>query len=711
MKNTDKIKELLLLTEDVIDNLKQESFWQTVQSREALEGLEATHEKLKSKNYTVAVIAAMKAGKSTLFNALLGKDILPNETAACTAAITEIKFSNEPFNKVLKYLKNGKVETITVGNGLTLEENFHEDVRQSRQQNGVSSIEKYYIEYPIVALNNEDYRDLVENFILIDTPGPNEANTGAFDTETLKETTYYQLRNADAIIFVFDYGVYKSDTNANLIKEIFAGREDIKKDNDKIFFVVNKVDTRTSKDGSKENVVQDVKDMVMYQSENTLVNPQVLPFSALMALYGRAIKNNTITEKMLEDCKNKYQAIFSNEVIINGKKYLEQLEPEELAERLIPDSDVIQLEEKVILDTFKKASSKLIEGAIENIEQKTSFMLKTIDSQIQIQNKGIDDLREGISRSKEEIKDLHLLSESIVADTENQLQYLHLSLRDLIVNMSSEVTAAVDQHLRRYQNVYKSEDRNYLSHLSSQIERDCNTAISTYCLRKQDELIRKYNDIRYELIKNVYQGFKLLSQRADAIIKKNLDIEVQSEGLMSIDMGDMNVEQVGISSSHGGSSHYSDQDFKDQTSRGVKSAATGALMGLEVAGPVGALIGGIAGLIIGIGTHQEKYPQQEQRTTYTLDVTSLKSNILMESVTYAKKLEEQFLQQTEKETTNIRKSITNSVTDFINTINDYLNGLEKEYEDKRLERESYINNLRKLEDKLLSAQARLNKIK
>lgn len=39
---------------------------------------------LKEQKYQVAVIAAMKAGKSTFLNAIIGADILASESEACT---------------------------------------------------------------------------------------------------------------------------------------------------------------------------------------------------------------------------------------------------------------------------------------------------------------------------------------------------------------------------------------------------------------------------------------------------------------------------------------------------------------------------------------------------------------------------------------------------------------------------------------------------
>ncbi|MHC5722385.1 MAG: dynamin family protein, partial [Nostoc sp.] len=44
---------------------------------------------LKEQKYQVAVIAAMKAGKSTFLNAIIGADVLASETAACTICRTD----------------------------------------------------------------------------------------------------------------------------------------------------------------------------------------------------------------------------------------------------------------------------------------------------------------------------------------------------------------------------------------------------------------------------------------------------------------------------------------------------------------------------------------------------------------------------------------------------------------------------------------------
>jgi GTPase Era involved in 16S rRNA processing/spore germination protein GerM len=457
LENTEKMKELITISNDLIELINTEEFFNEINSTEIKESLISLNSNLKDRRYTVAVIAAMKAGKSTLFNALLGNDLLPNETAACTVAITEIKFAKESSNVIKKHFKDGSIVEIKASGSKSLQENFHEDIRKCRKNDEVNNVDKYFIEHPIIALQDEQYTGLVENFLLIDTPGPNEANTGDFDTYALKETAYYQLRNADAIVFIFDYQVYKSETNARLLQDIFQGREDIKKDNGKIFFAVNKIDIRTSKDDSKNDIIKNVQKMITYNTGNIIGQPQVLPVSALMGVYGRELKNGTISEASREDCQKKYEGRYSEEQIINGRKYYAKLLPEELAEHLINDSDILGFENRVILDTFRKASSKMIDGVYTRLEDRISEIKQIIDSNIDIHTKGIEELREGIHKSKAEVMKLTEFSSTIQNNFDQKMRAIMVHLTEFISNFSSEINYEIDKQLDKYKDVYKAE--------------------------------------------------------------------------------------------------------------------------------------------------------------------------------------------------------------------------------------------------------------
>ena len=709
MENATKVKLLINLTDELKSFISKENFFNQSNSKILLESVSTINRNLIDRKYSVAVIAAMKAGKSTLFNAILGEDILPNETAACTVAITEIKHANRNSNKICKYYKDGSFKEITALDGKELQDAFLHDIRETRSKNQVKDIYKYYVEHTFEVLNQELYKGTVENFVLIDTPGPNEASNGDFDTKELKETTYYQLRNADAIIFILDYQVYKSETNATLLKEIFAGREDIKSDNDKIFFVVNKLDARTSKDGSKEDIIEAVKKMIIHQTEGIISNPKVIGISALMALYGRSIKNENVSEANLKDCKEKYERKYSKTVVINGEEYIKTLKPLELADVLINESGISDFEQLAILNTFYKASDKMIIGSKEILSLKLDSIEKDIQSNIDIQSKTVDELNQGIGQSKKEIGQLKDESSILFSEIKRDVIKLNEDIEGNINTISADIKNVIDGVLNNYNDYYESTDKNYLDRISSDMGRICSNAVENFVLRKQDEIIRLYNNYRNQITMDIYKNMNELSRRADTIIRKNLDVEVKTGNMFSLNIEE-GIFNSNIETTEKGNQGISDEDFGKQAKRGMTTAAQGAYIGFEVAGPIGALVGGIAGFFLGIGTYQGQAPVI-QITKYKLDTTEMKYKLKTYYVQESLKLQGSYEQYIKLEVINISEAIDEVFANFVSQVNEYLNGLLKEYESKRQEREAHIEYLSSLGTEILTFKTKLDNIK
>lgn len=710
MKQIEKLRNTLQISEQFEQLLTQNEFLEGEEFNETRESVKETIEKLSNKRYTVAVIAAMKAGKSTLFNSLLGRDLLPNETAACTAAITEINHATAPSKVIKKIMKDGKEHSIVASSTETIEEAFHRDVRESRSNNSANAIEKYFVESPILALQNESYKGLVENFILIDTPGPNEADTENFDATVLKEITYYQLRNADAIIFIFDYQVYKSDTNAKLLKEIFAGREDIKRDNEKIFFVLNKIDARTSKDGSKEDIIDNVRAMIRHQTEGIISNPQVLPVSALMALYGRQILQNNITDEALFDCKTKYQSRYAEEIIIQGEKYVKAVEGEKLGNHLVVDSDIQQIEKEVIINTFNRASEKIVEGALNNLQFKMDFIRQRAQSTIDIQSKGIEELRSGIQTSKEEVNKLEEFAQSIAKQTNDKVSIFLNSIQMQTANLPGELSAEVNKVLSNYQDSYESQDSYYISQIGERIQTDCQYAVSNYTLRKKDELIRAYNAFENELTRDLYDQFNDLSKQADTIIRKNLNVDIQTAGYLGhVEDTNSSLRVTVTPNTVALDSPQSDKDFYSQTMRGATGAVTGAKIGAKIAGPVGAVVGGVAGFLFGIGTYENRHTPRE-RETYTIHVSDIKSELRRHYEQQAHVMLEKFNEYFKNNTDYIDQSITKNIREFTAMVHQYLDNLEEEYDNKKDEREQFVKALESLNGEIQALEQKIQQL-
>lgn len=72
---------------------------------------------LKERKYQVAVVAAMKAGKSTFLNALIGADVLASEAEACTICRTDISPIEAVFMPKLLEYQQGKRKPILLVEG------------------------------------------------------------------------------------------------------------------------------------------------------------------------------------------------------------------------------------------------------------------------------------------------------------------------------------------------------------------------------------------------------------------------------------------------------------------------------------------------------------------------------------------------------------------------------------------------------------------
>lgn len=706
MDNSQKLRLLIEENDKIINTMNSNDFFNKESYIPIKETLNVINKKLSNKKYTVAIIAAMKAGKSTLFNSILGEDILPNESAACTVSITEIKHSNVNSQEVIKFYKNGTKEVIKAQNGQSIQDVFLEDIRKVREAGKVQDIEKYYLEHKIEALNNSNYEGLVDNFSLVDTPGPNEASNGDFDTSELKETAYYQLRNADAIIFVLDYLSYKSETNAKLLKDIFAGREDIAKDNEKIFFVVNKLDARSDKDRPVEDILKDIKQFIAYNTDNILPNANVIGMSGLMGLYGRGLINNTLSDVQRESCEQKYMIKYAKKEMIDGRMAFIPPTSEELGQALMEDSNLLQFEKEVIMDTFVKSSGKMIKGTKDILLNKLDFMHKDIDSNILILDKNLNQLKDDINVTKSDIVKILNDSKVVFNDIERSIAGQNQALKQSVSSISSEIRNVIDNELSQYQDLYESTDKVYLENISANINMTCKHAVESFVLRKQDEFIRKYNDYRSKLNLELYKAVNDLSKRADTIIKKNLDINMETSSMVELGLDDK-MFQSNITDEE--QTFGGEESSSGKSKSGAGLATAGAAVGMAVGGPIGAIIGGIAGFLLGSGSSETQEPVR-RLMKYKLDTTEIKSDLKNFYIQQSQKIEKQFDSYLSKETQNVHLLINNVLENFEKQVNMYLDDLLADFESKKGERELIINNLKKLDGVVLNYKSNIENI-
>ena len=267
----------------------------------------------EGKEFNIVVLAPMKAGKSTLINALLGKDLMPNENEACTLVPTVIQISEFDYN-IIKVLNSGTREKLS---GDDIEKKFHSDIRAYRKKladnEGVETIDIHHYE-----VNHQLYsvaQPCNYKIKLIDSPGPNEMKLGSrseFEVEAVFDEV---LRSANIILYVIDIQYSKAEENEDILLKVLSRRPDLK---DNVIFVLNKIDRlATNKGVDISSTVDDVKKFL----SNIGFNCNELYFvSSRLAMISRILES-----AICEDQNNRIIKYLSNLNISFIKRFVKKI--------------------------------------------------------------------------------------------------------------------------------------------------------------------------------------------------------------------------------------------------------------------------------------------------------------------------------------------------------------------------------------------------
>lgn len=357
------------------------------------EELNKALEALHAQTYQVAVIAAMKAGKSTFLNAMIGADILASESEACTVCRTDVRLL--PPGQVPKLLEyqQGKRQPVLIseGNSEQIRQDFLERTHQIRENNNSDNTTRFELWHSIEAISK--YTSLA-GFTLVDTPGPNEWESAGFNTIALKQTALEALRTCNAILFVLDYSSFKDNTNSELLQDLIEQRREFLAENTgKIYFILNKVDRKSEKDREIEDVIKDLK--------NTLISfgipePIVYPVSAWQGLLAKLIQQDSAAKSQIKDFKKFFSARYATE---NEEGDLITPAPWKIAPQALKDSGIPTVENTVIQTIIQNSGWNLLNDVLAKLDKAA----KTTEDSVNVQIKGWDVDRDTRSAYKRRI--------------------------------------------------------------------------------------------------------------------------------------------------------------------------------------------------------------------------------------------------------------------------------------------------------------------
>lgn len=250
----------------------------------------------------MAIVAPMKAGKSTIINAIIGQELLPSRNAAMTTIPTEIVFDanlKEPkltlspetskvfqetffaLQQKIRELGNERVREkiaqyphlaklllgIQAKTGGSIDEEITGRQRIINNLGALNDIIRLChlldplaepidsltdvprIHTPFWRFQKAEQSNLLGNLVIVDTPGPNEAGD-----HKLGNVVAQQLRESSLVLIVLNFTALNTKAEAEVKMDVLTVIELRGKDN--LYVLVNKVDQRKDGDMTPEQVRQ-----------------------------------------------------------------------------------------------------------------------------------------------------------------------------------------------------------------------------------------------------------------------------------------------------------------------------------------------------------------------------------------------------------------------------------------------------------------------
>ena len=292
IEKTDLINDFRDILTEIDQKEKDDSVKDYFEKNELLSYL-TTIEKRESQ---IVIAATMSAGKSTLINALIGRNLMPSKNEACTATICKIKDvdGKENFNAQVIYENGSETKEID-----DLDANTLSDINE-KANNESLTIE---IEGDVRNISSKN-----TSAVLVDTPGPNNS-----DSNKHKEITFNYIKDSDLkplIIYVLDATKLYTTDDKSVLEEIsnFVRGKGVSSE-DRFLFVLNRIDEL---DQEKESLGKIIKSSKEYLSRTIgISNPKIFPLSAEFA---RLCQLRDLECNLSRSEKNKLQK-FENEFL------------------------------------------------------------------------------------------------------------------------------------------------------------------------------------------------------------------------------------------------------------------------------------------------------------------------------------------------------------------------------------------------------------
>ena len=374
-----------------------------------IENIKEKKKQLEEEHFFVSFTGQIKAGKSTLINALLfEEEIIPTDDTPHTAKITLIKYGKEPrieatfYNKEeWKQLKSNKdfyeeflkpdIEK-SIGQGLFVDEIINTTAK-IKNENHLDNLNDYVARYgkytPFVNLVTIYHpNEILKEITIVDTPGTNDPN------EQRDKVAKEWIHKTNANIYITYAGQAMDKVDIDFIDNFLLSVPKEQK-----LTVLNKIDSINDSDGLEEYISELLADTQLKRREVVSDKESLILVSALGALIDKMLNRKLTLNEDLE-----YYAEQLEE-----KGFLEPENHGLLRLEKMIEKKLIENKGKNIIDSHSKFLDSIFRKRINEIEQKLnekkSSLSDLMKSKKELKNvsESIDEIIKFIQKEKKKI--------------------------------------------------------------------------------------------------------------------------------------------------------------------------------------------------------------------------------------------------------------------------------------------------------------------
>ncbi|MGN0263728.1 MAG: dynamin family protein [Oliverpabstia sp.] len=374
--------------------------------QEMKEKLTESHDQLTHNIFSVGIMGEFKRGKSTVINALLGKEIMPADVLPCSATMNRVTYDTVPHAQLVGH--DGSVRDIEV-------ENIADYVTKTNKENAdrAAMVDQAVVYYPCPFCQN--------GVDIVDTPGLN-------DDERMDKISEEIIPKLDAVIVVVSATSPFSESEAAFVRNKLMAS-----DVGRVIFVVNQIDL-VRREADRKRVVDQIKQRVQesvlekakeiykedspeYQEAAAKVGKlRIYPISALDALDGRLEQDESLVEKSgIRDFEE-------------GLTYL-----------LTAERGVIQLLKPV--QAITSAYSSLVSSANAMKESQALSLQEFSDRE----NAAIEEIKKLQVDKKDELNKISLSREEAISHMKEQMPDFYASLEAELNEKAEEIAMRFDR--------------------------------------------------------------------------------------------------------------------------------------------------------------------------------------------------------------------------------------------------------------------------